>query len=335
MHKSTSSSDDVKRHIIHSVAAYIECISGIKKYENSDLWFRGHSKPSYELLPSLLRTPLRFHDHNENIIDPDPGDIIQTNQATYNGYSSERLLNAFKTAYGKQRGKTHPPQNDWEWLCLMQHYRIPTRVLDWSTNALVALYFALKDASPCRLDSNLKSHQKPPCIDTEHDFKGAIIYATDPKKINSSCVSTKSGKPYDQVLDLSERPDLISQAVFPHQHDSSAFCFPTCITSKKFDFRILAQQGVFMLFGKYRAALDYYPPLKPLLHKIFIPESSRWEMFADLNAIGISENVLFPDRDPLAVIALNSLDKHTGAIIDTEELYVKGVLGQFNKSHSR
>lgn len=50
------------------------------------------------------------------------------------------LLEEFKK--GARPHALLPPQDQWEWLALAQHHGLATRMLDWTSNPLGALYFA-------------------------------------------------------------------------------------------------------------------------------------------------------------------------------------------------
>lgn len=117
--------------IINSLSEYVSCVSEIGKTVvncaglNETLLFRGHSDSTYELMPGIGRNreghcDLSIFNEERNILD----------------LAKMKLPDVFKDS-----------RTPLETLALAQHYGLPTRLLDVSENALVALFFACEKKS--------------------------------------------------------------------------------------------------------------------------------------------------------------------------------------------
>lgn len=130
---------------IRSVASYVDFVSAFRRGfggadERADLfrpygetdrelgdrlgvWFRGQSRINWALLPSLHRLP---RAESVGLADVE-----------------EFIIRQFSSLAVAQSGEQ--PRSRSEWMVTMQHYGAPTRLLDWTENALVALYLAARD----------------------------------------------------------------------------------------------------------------------------------------------------------------------------------------------
>ena len=94
-------------------------------YTTDEMCFRGVPNSSFELIPSIGRIPQLIGDEQ------------------YLRDFELRVMDEFKMRVTPLL--TNTPKSEWEWLFLAQHYGIKTRLLDWSTNPLIALYFAVSE----------------------------------------------------------------------------------------------------------------------------------------------------------------------------------------------
>jgi hypothetical protein len=106
----------------HSLTDLNAHVIGYEKIFPHGTWFRGQEKYSWPLLASIFR-------RNEK------GNLLYAS-------NESQLVKHFKLHFAVDHGELTTML---DWLCLMQHHRCPTRLLDWSENILVALYFSVLD----------------------------------------------------------------------------------------------------------------------------------------------------------------------------------------------
>lgn len=243
------------RHEDRKITGVNELVAALAEQAESGqlVWFRGQGDSGWKLSPSLARKKK----------------LLEAEAA---------LIKRFK-----QNAVPHlpnRPDSEWEWLFLMQHYRLPTRLLDWTESPLAALYFAVEES--------------------KHKKKEAALWCLDPVALNRAAgVSFKFAVEipafdHDQILD-SYQPSVIAQG--------PASQGPLAAIAQRNSPRITAQMGTFTITHKEHHPIEDVGGSNHVW-RLLIPPESKSQILDELATLRVTRLSLFPELDQVAATAM-------------------------------
>ena len=257
-----------------SVGDFIKIVLSLNA-DGKETFFRGHSlKDRYRLEPSLFRK-----DDKGNLIHLDNEDriyreLLVSNATDFEGdvYTLDRLVR-------------------------MQHYSLPTRLLDITSNPLIALYFACKSEKHRKEDGEVvvltmaRSAIKYFDSDTASCIANlARLEKSSKDGIDYARSDVRSFNKLDAVKRLlhfvrQEKP-FFEPKIAPDDLRSVI-----CVKGKRTNSRISFQSGAFLLFG-HDAVLDETGTDQIEVQRISV--SNKKEVLEQLDQLNINESTVFP-----------------------------------------
>lgn len=290
-----------------SIASFEGYLREIKRISNGKRFFRGQAKriqDGYSLIPSLGRyeqlkklTPIELRDIEKKVL------------TTFSNHVIAHV--------------NHIPRTDWEMLALAQHHGLPTRFMDWTTNPLVALYFATRDIGNDSKDSAVyvlidepqtyqeivadRIHSMPKTTTNATEFEEVFSVKLDPYQNYGLTEETTDTAQQDTDSELipSPEPPLEPPAVEAEKAEES-YRSPEPISPFEITENIVYEPPHFSARIRSQDAvlLACHNPLEPIPEhsylEIIIKKRALESIRQRLDIYGVFDKQLFPDLDGMA-----------------------------------
>lgn len=273
--------DKVPWYEEHTISNVGDFLAHLPEQSNEYPWgYRGLAKSTYDLRPSLFRSLIDFTSTSET-----------NRQARAFRNLENMLLEKFK-AYARPH-LAFEPNSNLAWLALGQHHGLPTRLLDWTENPLVALFFALKDESA----------------------ENAVVWACLTPYVLRENENTLDALDVDLVGE--DRTDEEREFLTSQKLNKSLYRYHPSHTTN----RITAQQGFFTIQSFLKCmgdgntlsleeqfGLDLDPamvsgmeePGGPWFKKYIILPEHKTSIQRQLDVLGMNHYAIFPDLEGIA-----------------------------------
>ena len=270
-------------YVCGNVQDFIQAVDDLtKKYPEKEYFFRGHASYEYKLIPSLYRN--RKYYNNEDLM------YMDFKTQFYNELSDKKYI---------------------EILTTMQHYNMPTRLLDTTSNPLVSLYMTVDKVDE---SSNYPIGEVVVMKENKKDIKYSDSNAVTILSSLAVLETKYKQELYEKIVESIEKNDpsiyknSLSYKRFVAEvrnelayFDESFFSPEVLLTPRHvkvgmINERIIAQSGNFILFGLYDYINGNHVDLNTVIkERIFIVNKKN--ILKQLNLLNINDSTMYPDKD--------------------------------------
>lgn len=261
---------------IGSVRTFLDALEKLGRPEGTSFFYRGHPSFTFNLTPSVYRDPRLVA--NEDVM------FKELILRCPNDFAS--LSSTFQT------------------LVKMQHYGLPTRLLDLTANPLIALYFACDPFEVASQSGEVVAFAIPTREVKYYDSDTVSVIANIARRPNDFEVPAAdlSHKAFNEQKAIRYLLHEIKQEkpYFEPEIQRGHLGTVVCVRPKLENPRIIRQDGAFLLFGvNVSKSEQAHVPQEYIASglRILVIGSEKTRIRSQLESLGISKSTVYPEID--------------------------------------
>lgn len=272
---------------IGSVRTFLDELENLEQSAQTAFFYRGHSNFTYTLKPSIYR--------NEGWI------------------RNEDVL--FKELILRCPNDFSDQQSTFQTLVKMQHYSLPTRLLDLTANPLVALFFACMAGTDTQQSGEVLVFRIPKREIKYFDSDTVSVISNISRRPNSFQMPSDelTKEEFNKTSEIGyllheikhEKPYF--EPLIERTHLESVIC----VKPKMDNPRIIRQDGAFLLFGISGTKMspgivppEYYASEKS--SRILVIAQEKKRVLRQLESLGITQGTIYPEIEQVAEYIKNT-----------------------------